>query len=164
MKRTLIITLSIIFLACEKQPKIPDASKVIAKYVVFEDSISSKIIKDLKKVKEFDNSNEDYKHPFKLNKNIYQFETEFKLDSEGRLAKIFQHEYHSFNYSDLGLKSLDLNKETIGQTLSIKFTGLKNQIIDCDDTLEIEKIFPENKLIFVTQNRNDGRKTIYEYR
>ena len=51
-------------------------SKIIAKYIVFNDSISRKIIKNLDGVEPFDKKNDDYKQPFKLDGKIYQFETE----------------------------------------------------------------------------------------
>lgn len=157
---SLFILFFTILISCTKKNKIPNNSEVVAKYIVFEDSISRKIIKDLEIVKSFDKKNDDFKQPFKLNGKIYQFETEFKLN-KGRLIRLEVHEYNSFKYSSYGLKKIEINKETIGFETLIKFSKSREQIIDSGDTLEIENVYPEEKLIFI--KRNDGRINIYEY-
>ena len=49
------ILLAILFLyGCKNKVEAPINSKLIAKYIAFEDSISSKLIKNLKNVKEFE--------------------------------------------------------------------------------------------------------------
>jgi hypothetical protein len=157
-----IVVLLLIFTSCKKKVEISEKSKVIAKYVVFNDSISRKIIKNLKSVKNFDKENDDYKQPFKLDGKVYEFETEYRLSSEGRLTRLDEHDYHSFAYSDFGLKKTTIDRETIGQKISIKFSQSHEQIIDDKDTIEIEKVYPKEKLIFV--RRNDSRIDIYEYK
>ncbi|MES2864896.1 MAG: hypothetical protein V4666_12300 [Bacteroidota bacterium] len=163
MKKTFysIILLLFIFSSCEKKIEIPENSKVIAKYVVFEDSISRKIIKNLDSVEPFDKKNDDYKLPFKLDEKIYQFETEFRL-SDGRLTRLNEHEYHTFQYSNFGLKKININRETIGTETLIEFSKSREKIIDSKDTIEIENIYPKEKLIFV--KRDDGRVNVYEYK
>jgi hypothetical protein len=167
MKKTFsfIILLLLILTSCKEKIEIPEKSKIIAKYIVFEDSISSKVIKDLKNVEEFDSKNEDYKQPFKLDGKFYQFETEYRLGSNGKLNILNEHNYHSFDYADYGIeKDTIKGKKTLGQRFSLKFSQSREEIIDCDDTLEIEKVYPKEKLIFVKQERNDGRISIYEYK
>lgn len=160
-KNYFIILLLFILFSCEKRIEIPEKSKIIAKYIVFNDSISRKIIKNLDSVEPFDKKNDDYKQPFKLDGKIYQFETEFRLEN-GKLFRLDEHEYNSFQYSDLGLKKININRETIGIETLIKFSKTRRQIIDSKDTIEIHKVYPKEKLIFV--NRNDGRINIYEYK
>lgn len=64
--------------------------------------------------------------------------------------------------SDLGLKKVEIgNREALGETILIKFSPSRKQIIDCKDIFEIEKIYHNEKLIFV--QRNDSRINIYEY-
>jgi hypothetical protein len=166
MKKTFsfIVLLLLILTSCEKKIEIPIKSKMVAKYIVFEDSISSKLILDLKSVKEFDNKYEADKPPFKLDGKYYKFEREFRLDSEGFLKILYDHNYYSFDYADYGIKKDTIkDKETLGQRFTLKFSQSREQIIDCGDTLEIEKVYPKKKLIFVKQDRKDGRISIYEY-
>lgn len=157
-----VVLIYFIMTSCEEKIFIPKNSKIIAKYVVFHDSITRKILDDLKDIKPFDKKKEDYKQPFKLDEKIYQFETEYRLSSEGRLTRLDEHKYNSFNYSDLGLKKVEIgNREALGETILIKFSPSRKQIIDCKDIFEIEKIYHNEKLIFV--QRNDSRINIYEY-
>ena len=156
-----IILLSIFLISCERKIEIPKNSILIAKYVVFEDSISKQIIKDLDSIKPFDKMNDDFKKPFKLDGKVYEFETEFKL-SNSRLIRLYEHEYHSFDYSKFSLKKIKINRESIGLKTSIKFSKSLQQIIDYKDTIEIEKVYPKEKLILV--KRNDQRINIYEYK
>jgi len=148
----------------KKKFEILPKSKVIAKYVVFEDSISSKLIDNLNAVKEFDNKRERDKSPFKLDGKFYKFEREFKLDSKGHLTILTEHNYYSFDYADYGIKKTLIDRKTIGQTLLVKFSPSYKEVIDCKDTFEIEDIIPEKKLIFVKQKRKDSRLFIYEYK
>jgi hypothetical protein len=80
MKRILFnFILIFLFFSCEKKFDIPSNSKIIEKHIVFEDSITSKIIKDLNAVKGYHNDGGDEKHSFKLDGKYYKFETNFKL-------------------------------------------------------------------------------------
>jgi hypothetical protein len=166
MKRTFtIILLLSVLVSCQKKIELPINAKLIAKYVVFNDSISSKILKDLKNVKEFDNKNKLDKVPFKLDGKFYKFETEYRLE-DGKLITYHEHIYNSFKYSDYGIKKIVMSdnvRENLGKTFSLKFSVSREQIIDCKDTLQIEKVYPKEKLIFVKPERNDGRVNIYEY-
>ena len=164
MKTTLLFSLIFLFFSCEKKVEIPPKSKIIEKHIVFNNSISSKIIKDLNAIKEYHNDGDDEKSTFKLDGNYYKFETNFKLYADGTLWKLNQSLYHSFNYSDFGLEKIKINDKTIGINFSIKFSPSHDKIIDCGDTLEIEKVYAKEKLIFVKQKRNDHRICIYEYR
>ena len=167
MKIPFIFSLLLVLTNCQKAIELPNNAKLTAKYVVFEDSISSKIIKDLKKVKEFDKKNEDYKQPFKLDGKIYEFETEYKLGSNDSLKHLIEHVFHSFKYSDFGMKKYSWNKEakrTLGLRFFLKFSDSREEIIDSKDTLEIDKVYLKEKLIFVKPQRNDGRVNIYEYK
>ena len=158
----LVVLIHFTMTSCEEKIVIPENSKIIAKYVVFHDSISRKISEDLKDIKPFDKDNEDYKKPFKLDEKIYQFEIEYRLSSEGRLIRLVENEYNSIIYSDLGLRKVEIgNRETLGETILIKFSPSRKQIIDCNDIFEIEKNYQNEKLIFV--QRNDSRINIYEY-
>lgn len=164
-KYTFILVL-LILISCQKNIEIPEKANLVAKYVVFDDSLSSKIIKDLKDVREFDKKNDNDKPPFKLDGKFYKFETEYKLGSEGRLRKLIEHNYYSFEYADFGIKKIimeDKVRKALGKTFSLKFSASREQIVDCKDTLEIEKVYPKEKLIFVKQRRKDGRLNIYEY-
>lgn len=164
--KILILCFSILFLyGCENKVKAPVNSKLVAKYITFEDSISSKLIQNLKDVKEFDNNGQDYKPSFKLDGKYYKFEREYRVDSKGFLKVLHEHLYYTFNYADYGIKKDSIkDRETLGQRFFLKFSKSYDKIIDCGDTLDIKKINPEKKLIFVKQHRNDGRVWFYEYK
>lgn len=78
MKTTFTFFLLLLLLiSCQREIEIPLKSKIIEKHIVFEDSISSKIIKDLKAVKAYCNDGDDDKSSFKLDGKYYKFETNF---------------------------------------------------------------------------------------
>lgn len=167
MKTTYTFILAfLVLVSCQKKTEIPAKAKLTAKYIAFNDSLSSKIIEDLKEVKEFDKKNDEDKLPFILYGKYYKVETEFKLGRNGKLRKLIEHKYHSFEYSDFGLVKIVMEnsvRETLGQKFTLKFSESREQIIDCNDTFKIKKVYPKEKLIFVEKERNDGRVNIYEY-
>ncbi len=165
MKKTLLKLIFIFLLiGCERKLEIPPKSKICAKYIVLNEDISRRITHDLKNIKEFDKSDNNDKEPFKIDGKVYTIDIDFRLYLNGRLKILNENLYDSFNYSDFGLKKIEIDRKTIGEKLLIKFSPSHDKIIDCNDTLEIEKNFPKEKLLFVKEKRNDGRVTIYEYK
>lgn len=153
-----------LLIGCERKIEIPSNSKIIAKYIVLNDNISKRVTSYLKDIQGFDKSDNNNKKPFKIDGKVYKIDIDFRLYSDGRLKKLNENIFHSFNYSDFGLKKIEINRKIIGKTLLIKFSPNRDKIIDCKDTLEIEKVYPNEKLLFVRENRNDGRVSIYEYK
>ena len=154
----------LIMFGCERKPEIPIGSKITAKYIVLNENISRRIIHDVAKVKEFDRSDNNDKEPFKIDGKVYKIDMDFRLYGDGSLKILNENLYHSFNYSDFGLKKIEINRKTIGEKFSIKFSASYDKIIDGNDTLEIEKNYPKEKLLFVKENTDSGRIRIYEYK
>ncbi|QOG01928.1 hypothetical protein [Flavobacterium sp. MDT1-60] len=154
----------LILIGCERKPEIPIGSKITAKYIVLNENISRRIIHDITNVKEFDKSDNNDKEPFKIDGKVYKIDMDFRLYPDGRLKILNENLYHSFNYSDFGLKKIEINRKTIGEKFSIKFSPFYDKIIDCNDTLKIEKNYSTEKLLFVKENRDSGRIRIYEYK
>ena len=71
-------------------------------------------------------------------------------------------------YNIQELKSDEKFLESIGGSeLNITFLKDGIHILDKGDTLEIEKIFPEQKLILIKQSEEmekDGRRLLFEYK
>lgn len=158
------LILLIVLLSCEKKPKIQPKSKLTAKYIVLNENISRRIIPDLNGIREFDKSDNNDKQPFKIDGKVYKIDIDFRLHPDGHLKILNENIYHSFNYSDFGLKKIEIDRKTIGKTILIKFSPSYDKIIDGEDTLQIEKIYPKEKLLFVKEKRDDGRINIYEYK
>ena len=154
----------LIMFGCERKPEIPIGSKITAKYIVLNENISRRIVHDVTNVKEFDRSDNNAKKPFKIDGKVYKIDMDFRLYADGSLKILNENLYHSFNYSDFGLKKIEVNKKTIGEKFLIKFSTSYDKIIDCNDTLEIEKNYPKEKLLFVKENTDSGRIRIYEYK
>ncbi|PIF33524.1 hypothetical protein CLU81_4140 [Flavobacterium sp. 9] len=164
--KTTLYKLAFLFLliGCERKFEIPPKSKLTAKYIVLNENISRRIIHNLNDVKEFDKSDNNDKEPFKIGGKVYKIDLDFRLYPNGHLKVLNQNLYHSFNYSDFGLKKIQIDQKTISENFLIKFSPSYDKIIDCNDTLEIEKNYPKEKLLFVKENRNSGRIRIYEYK
>ena len=73
MKTLKLIILIILTIGCSKQSELPKNSNIVAKYIVFNNQISSKTIKNLDSISELKNSNEIIS-PFKLDKEFYDLE------------------------------------------------------------------------------------------
>ena len=162
-----IFIISTSFISCKKKLEVPKNSQLFAKHIVFNENISSKIIATTEKeivVEEFTKRKES--HPiFKLDNKIYKSEFSFTLYPDGTLHRVYSQcdDEHEI-YSKIGVDTLNINQKTIGINFFIKLTESHRQIIDGKDTLNIEKIYPKEKLILVKEQKDKGRITFYEYK
>ncbi|WP_395655365.1 hypothetical protein [Flavobacterium sp.] len=164
MKTLKLIILTILTIGCSKQSELPKKSNIVAKYIVFNNQISSKTIKNLDSISELKNSNEIIS-PFKLDKEFYDLEYAFILNPEGTLEKLHEYKYSEYNlYPKYKIVLDTVNRKNIGIGFKIKLNEEQNQIIDGKDTIEILDIYPTEKLIRVDKPENKGRVTFYQYK
>lgn len=160
----LICFLSLI--SCKQKNKIPQDSYIITRYTVFDEIISPKLnVCPSDSIYNFtENNGEDCL--FRLEENIFEVEFKITLSTKGHMIKLDQHSVtNKIDYKKFGIvkDSTDYRKVK-GDDFFIRFSKSKNEIIDGIDTLTIEKIFPNEKLIFVENtNAKKGRRHIYQY-
>jgi hypothetical protein len=161
----LITLISIFFLSCNKKLEVPKNSQLFAKHIVFDENVTSKILKSTNVevvVEEFTKNKESHT-VFKFENKIYKSEFNFILYPDGTLHRLYrQCDDEPEIYSKI-IDSLNINRKTIGVNFLIKLSKSHTGIIDGKDTLSIEKIYPKEKLILVKQQNNIGRITFYEY-
>lgn len=165
MKRLLYFLPLILFINCEHKIEIPENSKLIAKYTVFDEYISPNLnVCPGDTILAFNDSNGDC--IFRLDTLL--FETEFKqgLNDQGYMSTLDSHTVtKNIDYKKFGIEKDTTNWEKVrGNDFWIRFSEQHDKIIDGIDTLEIQRVFPNEKLIFVeSRNEKKGRRFIYEY-
>jgi hypothetical protein len=148
--------------------KLNDNTQIIAKYQTLDEirspnhSKCSDIVMDFKKMGEYDCS-------FKVDKYEFDIEKKFVLDKNGNVKEYWTYLAEGpLTYNIQELKSDEKFLESIGGSeLNITFLKDGIHILDKGDTLEIEKIFPEQKLILIKQSEEmekDGRRLLFEYK
>ena len=157
----LILFICIIFVGCSKS-KVPEDSQIFAKHIIFNEEITRKIIDTIDaplftKYKEFH-------YIFKFNNNIYKSEYTFTLHPDGSLHRVYYYSGKKSKIYSQIIDSLDINRNEVGKVFWIKLSETHNQIIDGKDTLDIDQIYPEEKLILIKQQKYPGRIIYYEYK
>jgi hypothetical protein len=165
MKNILLIICSIILFSCGKKNEIPKNSIIVSKFRVFDENISPKLnvcpndtIRNFTECK-----GEDCM--FKLDKYIFEVDYKISLTEEGHMKKFQSHSVtEEIDFKKFGITNDTINLHGLnGNDILIKFSKSRNEIIDGDKILEIVKVFPIEKLIFVKEDKKNGRRIIYEY-
>jgi|APHig6443717497_1056834.scaffolds.fasta_scaffold331780_1 hypothetical protein len=162
-------TLFFLFLliSCKQRIEIPQDSYITTRFTVFDEKISPQLdVCPCDTIKNFIENNGD-DCIFRLEE--YTFEVEYKmiLSEEGHMLRLEEHSVtKDIDYKKFGIIKNQTDPTKLnGFDFFIRFSSSKKQIIDGNDTLEIEKIFPKEKLIFVeNKNTNKGRRNIYQYK
>ncbi len=148
--------------------EIPQNAIIKAKYIVHDENQSPNLSKCSNEIKDFHKMDE-YDCSFKMNKYEFDIEDKFIYNRNGTCVEFW-------NYLSEGpivqtikeLKSESKFLKTIGvSNMKIKWGIDKKIIITEHDTLVIEKIFPNYKLIWIKQDtdeRKNGRRKLIEYR
>ena len=151
--------------SCDEKLQVPMNSQIFAKHIVFDENITSKILKTTNievAVEEFTKRKESHS-VFKFENKIYKSEFNFILYPDGTLHRLLsQCDDEPEIYSKI-INPLNIDRKTIGVNFLIKLSKSHREIIDGKDTLIIEKIYPKEKLILVKQQNDKGRITFYEY-
>ena len=145
----------------ENEPEL----KIVAKYIVLDEELSPDHVKCEDEIKEFLKM-DDLDCSFLLDNQEFDIEEKFVLDNNGQLKEYW-------NYKPMGPLTYDLKDLKADQKFSdligagnIRITSSSDYIFDSGDTLKIEKIYQEEKLIFVERTselRNKHRRLIFEF-
>ena len=158
-----ILFTSLVISSCGPELKVPEDSQLFAKHIVFDENQTLKMV-DTAYAEPF-KKHEEYHDIFKLKNRIYASEYTFTLHPDGSLHRVYYYTGRKDPiYKKTGLNPLDINRDEIGKNFWIKLSESHSHIIDNGDTLEIEKIYPNEKLVFVKKQNNLGRITLYEYK
>lgn len=157
----LLFTLFIL-ISCKQNNSIPDNSIIIAKYIVLNENLSNKVLKDIENIENLNPDNE-FQVAFKLAESKYFIEYKFFINNDGSLLKINDLTHNDSLYLEHNLEKENIDFEKIGIGYKVKSYNNK-YIIDRLDTLKIKKVFPSEKLIFVIDSNRNERKYIYHYK
>ncbi len=158
-----LITISLL-ISC-KQNELPLHSHIITKYIVFDENITPKLNVCEDTIKSFKDST-SYGCIFKLNEKIFEIEYAVTINEEGHMVKYESHsvndniEYKKLNIQPDMWSTQNLN----GRDFWIRLSEARDKIIDGKDTMDIEDVFENEKLVFVkSKGAKKGRKFIYRY-
>jgi hypothetical protein len=166
MKKILYLPITLLLIGCTHKIEVPENSKIVTKYTVFDENISPKLnvctndtIRDFKDF-------EGWECMFKLGESIFEVEYKIVLSKDGHMTEFHNHTVtENIDYRKLGIKRDTLNPNKLnGNDIYIKFSNDRNKVIDGSDSLEIEKIYPAEKLVFVKETDKNRRRHIYEYK
>ena len=163
MKKTFIILLlAISFSNCKHEVHIPKGSYIDDKFIVFSPIISKVTILDSSKVRDFD-MKYYMDFGFRVDKKMYDIEYELELDKSGHLKHFSEYRSPNSYLYKKAIKRIQFNYDSIGFKTLIKFSSSREYIIDGDDTIKIEKVFPKQKLVLVGKDE-DLRNYFYHYK
>lgn len=102
----LLFTLFIL-ISCKQNNSIPDNSIIIAKYIVLNENLSNKVLKDIENIENLNPDNE-FQVAFKLAESKYFIEYKFFINHDGSLLKI-----NDLTHNDSLYLEYNLEKENI---------------------------------------------------
>ena len=161
-KRTIFILISIIslsFVSCDQKLYAPENTQLFAKHIIFDEKLSAQII-DTTDARDF-TEREECHVEFKLFNKLYKSEFSLILYHDGTLHRFIKYcvdEPEIYSVFKLDTLSID------GSKISIKFSKSRAEIIDGNDTLNILKIYPNEKLILAGNQKFHKRIIFYEYK
>jgi hypothetical protein len=165
MKRYYIVLTLIIFFGCNNV-EVPENSKIVAKYVVLNEQISplTKACAE-DSPKQFTKMN-SWDCSFKLEEYTFDVEKKLTLNDNGNMIKMAILPIEEYiDYTKYGIsKDTTDYKKISGNDIIIKLSESRKTIVDYPDTLVIEKVFPNEKLIFVENTKIKGKRFIYQYK
>lgn len=165
MKKLLYFLPLVLFINCEPKIGIPENSKLVARYTVFDEYISPRLnVCPGDTIPAFSDNSHDCL--FRLDTLLFETEFRIGLNDEGNMKTLDMHSVtKNIDYERFGLEKDTTNWDTAnGKDFWIRLPKQRDKIIDGIDTLEIERIFPNEKLIFVERrNEKKGRRFIYQY-
>jgi hypothetical protein len=139
--------------------------KIVAKYVVLDEELSPDHVKCVEEIKEFLKMDVN-DCSFLLDNKEFDIEEKFVLDNSGQLKEYWRYKpMGPLTYDLEDLRSDKKFSDMIGAD-KIKINSSPDQIFDSGDTLIIEKIYHEEKLIFVERKselKNKQRRLIFEF-
>jgi len=155
--------------SCSKTiQQLPPNAKLSAKYVVLDETLSPGNVKCSEDIKAFDEMGEN-DCSFILKEFEFDIEDKFVLDDKGTVAEFWN--YLSEGPVTYSINELKLDTSLFnsigGNRLLVMSSSDGSAIIDSGDTMKIEQVFPDEKLVFVELDpslKKNGRRFIYEYK
>lgn len=170
MKNLQLIFFFLATISCNqiKQESLASNIQIITKYQTLDEERSPNHHKCSEEIKTFTKMDK-YDCSFRLGNFEFDIEKKFNLDESGNLREYWTYLPEGpLTYNLTQLKSDPKFLKSIGGTeLNIHLLENNNQIIDKGDTLTIEKIFPNEKLILIEKKGNtkiNGRRIIFLYK
>ncbi len=170
MKNIQILFILLVILGCNKKEKntLSSSTQIIVKYKTLDEWMSPKHIKCSDKIKEFKKMGK-YDCSFQLRNFEFDIEEKFILNKNGNIKEYWWYKSEGpLTYKIEELESDPRFLEGIGGAeLNIKLLENRQQILDKGDTLIIERIFTEEKLILIKQKgdvKKDRRRILFEYK
>lgn len=167
LMKNLVFPISVIslFISCHKA-KVPDNANIIAKYIVFDEYISPYLDVCADDTIPSFRENTDY-CLFSIDTMVFATEYKIVLNDEAHMVQFHTHtstgniDYEKFNIE----KNFKDPEKLNGLDFWIRFSEDRDKVIDGTDTLEIERVFTKDKVIFTERkNEKKGRRFIYEYK
>lgn len=166
--KTIVLLISLlIFVGCSKNQEIPENSKIVAKYIVWNEKISPKRTDCTSELKSF-NEMHKFDCSFKLNNNEFDIKEKFTLNNKGDLKEYWVYRSESplvYTLSDLKEDPKYFNSIN-AKNLKIVLLKSKTEISSSGNIFIIEKILKNEKLIFAKQDANleaNKFRTVFQY-
>ncbi|WP_338767973.1 hypothetical protein WAF17_06810 [Bernardetia sp. ABR2-2B] len=169
LKNTLVIFALLFLFSCTANQgdyTIPTDAYIVAKFVVLDEKLSPKnqnCVAEINNFKKFD----FHKHcSFLLEEMEFDIDEQYIFDKSGELIGYLDYKSEgAIIYSWENSENLS-DWDSLYQNNKHSFLEDKKYIIDSSDTLEIERIFSDEKLIFTKRTQKqieDSRRVIYQY-
>jgi hypothetical protein len=146
MKKLLYFLPLVLFISCEPKIEIPENSKLIARYTVFDEYISPELdVCPGDTIPAFNDNN--YDCMFRLDTLLFETEFRIGLNDEGNMKTLDEHTVTK----NIDYEGFDIEKDTTnwhtanGKDFWIRFSEQRDKIIDGTDTLVIKRVFPKRK-------------------
>lgn len=163
----LLFTLFLSFsCASQKDYTISQNAFVVSKYLVLDEKLSPQITNCARAIPDFKDFDNDCS--FLLDKMEFDVQEKYNVDTYGKLKEYLRYKSEGALFYTLeDLKTDTIYYNSLGlKNFNLAFSEDKKYIIDSSDTLEIERIFPNEKLIFTKRTSKqieDKRRVIYQY-
>lgn len=169
LKNTLFIFALLFLSSCavnQENYTIPTDAYIVSKFLVRDEFSSPKITTcphEIPDFKEFTNE-----CSFLLAGMEFDIQQRFNVDRNGVLEEFLTYKSEgALHYSLKNLEAYTTYYNNLGlKDFNLSFSKDKKYIIDSFDTLEIERIFPNEKLIFTKRTQKqieDNRRVIYQF-
>lgn len=170
MKNIQILFILLIMFSCgEKEKNILESNvEITVKYQTLDEKNSPNNINCADEIREYKKMNK-YDCSFQVEDFEFDIEKKYILDSNGNIKEYWRYKSEGpLIYKIDELKSDSKFLKYTGETeLNIRLLENRQQILDKEDTLTIERIFQEEKLILIKKEgdiKKNGRRLLFEYK
>ncbi|WP_299097646.1 hypothetical protein [uncultured Winogradskyella sp.] len=166
MKKFLILVLILVLnIGCSpNKSEIPESSKISVKYRVLDEKISpnNRNCSD-KSVPYLKLENNDCS--FSIGNYEFDIEKKYLIDNNGNLKEFWTYLSEgplTYSVDELN-QDMKFKKHENLEKFNVRISKNRTEIIDAKDTLKIEQIFKNEKLILIERKENNGRRILFAY-